>query len=242
MRYLLLTIVLLGFVATNVAVSSEREKTGAFSPYRQLDDAAKAVFEKAFEKHHGVTYKPLCVSTQVVAGTNYRFYCQSVAATQPPREGNALIDIYVDTAGEVRDKKITDIRTGRLAGGWANFKPLDDEAKAVFDETLGKTPGETYTPFAVSTQVVAGRNYRFLCLCTEADDPGDEENVLAVVYVDLQGNKKITETDDFDSDELVEKLHPGRPRVERGTAAPQRNRRLLERPLERPYRGDRIIP
>ncbi|WP_330442739.1 hypothetical protein [Flavobacterium sp. C4GT6] len=50
-----------------------------------------------------------------------------------------------------------------LVGGWTPFHPLTAEDKAVFDQAMKGFVGVKYTPQSVSTQVVAGKNYRFKC-------------------------------------------------------------------------------
>lgn len=50
-----------------------------------------------------------------------------------------------------------------LVGGWTPFHALTAEDKAVFDQAMKGFVGVKYTPQSVSTQVVAGKNYRFKC-------------------------------------------------------------------------------
>lgn len=67
---------------------------GGWSEPRALTDHDKEVFNKAFEGFVGVTYTPYEVATQVVNGTNYRFTCDSVAATLGAEKGKAEVFIY----------------------------------------------------------------------------------------------------------------------------------------------------
>ncbi len=54
---------------------------GGWSPYESLTKEDEAVFKQATEDVHGIVYKPISVSKQVVQGTNYRFRCE---ASAPP--------------------------------------------------------------------------------------------------------------------------------------------------------------
>ena len=48
-----------------------------------------------------------------------------------------------------------------IVGGWSENRPVTDEDLAVFYEAMEDWVGVAYTPVLVSTQVVAGMNYRF---------------------------------------------------------------------------------
>jgi len=75
------------------------------------------------------------------------------------------------------------------AGGWTEKSEtnLSDEQKAVFEKAVAGTEYEGYELVAlVSTQVVAGTNYKFKC----KDADGNEKIVL--VYEDLDGNASVT--------------------------------------------------
>lgn len=48
-------------------------------------------------------------------------------------------------------------------GGWTAYGPLTPEDQKVFDEAIKGIIGVDYTPKEVSTQVVAGVNYRYIC-------------------------------------------------------------------------------
>ncbi|MGK4472928.1 hypothetical protein [Aeromonas molluscorum] len=53
-----------------------------------------------------------------------------------------------------------------LVGGWTAYHKLTAKDQAVFDQALKGFVGVQYVPFEVSTQVVAGTNYRFKCKTT----------------------------------------------------------------------------
>jgi hypothetical protein len=50
---------------------------GAYGPFEAVDAKTKAIFEKAMSGLIGVSYTPLIVATQVVAGTNYLYMCNA---------------------------------------------------------------------------------------------------------------------------------------------------------------------
>lgn len=50
-----------------------------------------------------------------------------------------------------------------IVGGWTAYHPLTASDQKVFAEAMKGFVGVKYTPQTVSTQVVAGTNYRFKC-------------------------------------------------------------------------------
>lgn len=53
--------------------------------------------------------------------------------------------------------------TQTLPGGWSPYHDLTPNDRKVFDEAIEGIVGVDYTPSKVSTQVIAGMNYRFKC-------------------------------------------------------------------------------
>lgn len=85
-----------------------QEAVGAFTTFScELTQEAKNVFDKAFEGFVGVHYTPVAVSTQVVAGTNYAFFCNAKGVFPGAIRQAALVNIYQPLQGA---PKITDIR------------------------------------------------------------------------------------------------------------------------------------
>lgn len=68
--------------------------TGQYTDPRELNQHDKEVFDKAFEGFTGVDYTPNTVSTQVVAGTNYHFFCDYKTVTLEPKTGKAIVMIF----------------------------------------------------------------------------------------------------------------------------------------------------
>lgn len=81
-------------------MSDQQRILGAYSAYTcEIDAPAKQAFEEALKDLLGVTYTPVAVSQQVVAGTNYRFFCNTESATRFPIMGSAIVSIYKPLEG-----------------------------------------------------------------------------------------------------------------------------------------------
>jgi cytochrome c oxidase assembly protein Cox11 len=75
--------------------------TGAFTPYTsEISAEAKKAFTAAIKGILGVTYSPVAVSTQIVAGTNYKFFCNTEATTASPVAGAAIVNVYAPLDGD----------------------------------------------------------------------------------------------------------------------------------------------
>lgn len=74
-------------------MSNAQTVVGGWTKYHDLTEEDRKVFNEALEGFVGVNYDPKEVSTQVVAGTNYRFMCN---ASMPPSEvmWKAIVEIY----------------------------------------------------------------------------------------------------------------------------------------------------
>ena len=73
---------------------------GAFTPYTcNISKTAHKVFQEATDGLLGVRYELVAVSQQLVAGVNYKFFCNSEAVTQFPLNGAAIVSIYKPLEG-----------------------------------------------------------------------------------------------------------------------------------------------
>lgn len=78
-----------------------------------------------------------------------------------------------------------------VVGGWTAYHKLTPNDQKVFDEALKGFVGVKYTPQAVSTQLVAGMNYRFKC--TASIPPADVVwEAIVEIYAPLNGQPHIT--------------------------------------------------
>jgi len=68
---------------------------GAFTPFTtEISREAEMVFNTALKGFVGVDFTPLAVSTQVVAGVNYRFFCNARDVYPNALNEAALIEIF----------------------------------------------------------------------------------------------------------------------------------------------------
>ena len=73
---------------------------GAYSTYScKISPQAQAAFQEATKGLVGVRYSPVAVSEQLVAGTNYKFFCNSQSVTEHPLQGAAILSIFQPLEG-----------------------------------------------------------------------------------------------------------------------------------------------
>jgi len=69
--------------------------TGAYTAYRtEISKEEMNVFNTAIKGILGVNYTPLTVSTQVVSGINYRFFCNAKGVYPNALNEGAIVEIY----------------------------------------------------------------------------------------------------------------------------------------------------
>lgn len=85
---------------------------GGFSEFKQVTEEELAIFKEATEGLLGVSYEPLIVAKQIVAGTNYKFICNATAITLHPQPYLAALTIFkpLPDAGDQR-AILSDIHT-----------------------------------------------------------------------------------------------------------------------------------
>ena len=177
-----------------------------------LPEDVQASFDKASETFTGSELKPVAyVASQVVAGTNYMILCEVATTTQQPETSYQMVVVYADLEGnaeitqikefdltEYTDGNNTEISAEQLAGGWQVAEDrssvvIPQEAKDVFDKAAGNLDGNELEPMALlGTQVVAGKNYAFLCFSTLQTEETINGIQVVTVYEDLDGNAEIT--------------------------------------------------
>lgn len=73
-------------------------------------------------------------------------------------------------------------------GGYSTFRTdITREEMEVFNSAMRQIIGVNYEPIAVSTQVVAGMNYKFLCNAAIAYPNAFNYAVLITIYKPLDG-------------------------------------------------------
>lgn len=156
---------------------------------------------KALDGMTGVSYTPAALlSTQVVAGTNYRILFRAAAAVPDSEEVYAIGTIYEDLDGNatLEDLQMTSVKTNfnDLEGGWrpAESLTLTEEVQNVFDTALDGLTGVDYVPLALlGTQTVAGTNYAVLCEATVVYPDAEPYYAIVYLYEDLGGNSELTD-------------------------------------------------
>ncbi|MBH8556554.1 hypothetical protein [Hymenobacter negativus] len=77
-----------------------------------------------------------------------------------------------------------------LPGGWTPYHPLTPQDQQVFNEAMHGFVGVKYTPQVVSTQVVAGTNYKFKCSATLPQGTAIWEAIVEI-FAPLNGQPHV---------------------------------------------------
>lgn len=81
---------------------------GAYSKFRILTNEDKEIFNMALKDLVSISYEPLIVASQVVAGTNYKFVCNATTIYPGASPYLAMITIFVPLSGQ-GDLAVTEI-------------------------------------------------------------------------------------------------------------------------------------
>lgn len=73
---------------------------GGYSEVREPDMDEYQLFREVTDTVKGMTFTPLSVQTQVVAGTNYKFYCRFSDVTEEFNPGHCYLTIYKPLPGK----------------------------------------------------------------------------------------------------------------------------------------------
>ena len=84
-------------------------KYGCWSKFKSLTEEDKEVFDRALKGLVGVTYEPLLVSTQVVAGLNFKYVCNATLVVQEPTTSLKMVHIFKSLENEVSITSIIDV-------------------------------------------------------------------------------------------------------------------------------------
>lgn len=83
---------------------------GGWIPYSTTISAdAHKVFDSVIKNLLGVHYTPLAVATQVVAGINYRFFCNAQGAYPGALNEAVIVQIYKPLEGAAHITSITKV-------------------------------------------------------------------------------------------------------------------------------------
>ena len=178
-----------------------------------LDADAQKIFDNAAKGADAQKYTPVAVlATQVVAGMNYAFLCETDANTWH------IVAVYndlQDKASIISDEEIdvanvkvaeTDQPGGdeNLVGAWEVVMPegpavISETSWIAFDDAMEGSAGLDLVPQAtLGSQVVAGTNYRYLCAGQPVVQDPSTSLYIVDVYSDLDGKSQISDVKYFD--------------------------------------------
>ena len=98
-------------------------------------------------------------------------------AQQSPNQSSQQVD-----EPQVEDTQMDD---SQLVGAYGEDRPLTPEDRAIFDEAMAGLMGVSYEPLLVSTQVVAGLNYRFTAEATVVAPDAEPTKVFIYIFQPL---------------------------------------------------------
>ena len=153
--------------------------------YSFLSTSQKKIFNRATKKLTGVSYQPVALlAKQTVAGTNYVFLCQGKTVTTKTTRAWYILTAFQSLKNKISLKSVKKIDIGKIKTGdnprsatpdgglqIVNIKnksaALSKSVRKVFRKGIENYVGYDFRPVALlGTQVVSGRNYRFLCYGT----------------------------------------------------------------------------
>lgn len=177
-----------------------------------LTEEEKARFDKALEGFTGAGYEPVTVlASQLVSGKNYAYLCKATPIATKAIPHWAIAVVYENLQGEatlsgVKDVDLTNLNVldnvdaSAAVGAWEitvpGGKPIMmpyEDAQAAFDTASRAYVGVDLKPLSLlGTQVVAGKNYKYLCYGETVTETPVSALYIVEVYQDLEGNAEIT--------------------------------------------------
>jgi len=192
------------------AVSEENCISGSWkrASNPEVTEKVQKLCDKAFKDLEGAVHTPVAVlATRTTAsGTQYRVLCKTTVVVPGAQEEYEVVTLNRGWLGQAEildfgDPLCTtdlDYEEGAV-GAWqeADSPAMTEEATAAFNKATEGFVGVDYVPVALlSTQTVAGTNYRILCEATVVY-PGAEMHYAVVnVYESLEGNANIISVTD----------------------------------------------
>lgn len=128
-------------------------------------------------------------------------WMMSLAGCSGNKKQAASMQVQAENTEELVEESAE--MTGPKLGGWtvAQSTEITDDLKAKFDKATETLCGAEYKPVAVlSTQIVSGTNYAFLC----TSEPSVEELktapnwAIVYIYENLEGNCEMTSSELID--------------------------------------------
>lgn len=196
--------------ASTAVVSTENCISGSWKRASDptLTPKVRNAFEKAFAGLEGVSYTPyaLLATRTTASGTQYRVLCKATGCYPDAQEEYVVVTLKRGLLGRAEILDIgdplcltdLDVEPGAV-GAWqeADAPAMTDEAKAAFEKATEGLLCVDYVPVALlSTQVVAGTNYRILCEATEVYPGAETHYAVMTVYEGLDGSANILSVTD----------------------------------------------
>lgn len=179
-----------------------------------LSEDERTMFNEAAQTSSYSLEPVQLIATQVVSGKNFAFLCHMTSPTTGASAWGVAV-VYQDLEGNVRMSQVipidvSNIKTAQtsvaqdVTGGWeievpaqANALPSDD-AQAIAT-ALEEYKDVALTPIALlGTQVVAGANYKVLCVGHSASDESTYNLYVAQIYRDPEGAAQVSEVATLD--------------------------------------------
>ena len=91
-----------------LAHEAEQPLCGGYTGEREPNDEEYQLFREVTDTMEGMTFTPLTVRTQVVAGINYRFYCRFSDGSEENNPSHCWLTIYKPLPGQ-GEPKVTSI-------------------------------------------------------------------------------------------------------------------------------------
>lgn len=162
--------------------------------------------DKAFADLEGAIYTPeaLLAIRNTAGGMEYRILCRMTIVVPDAEEQYVVVTLRKNWLGRVELAEVSEDPLGNtdlagVPGGWQqpDSPAMTDAASEAFNKAVEGLVGVDYTPVALlSTQVVAGTNYRILCEATVVYPGAETHYVVVTVYEDLEGNASILNVSD----------------------------------------------
>ena len=196
--------------ASTAVVSTENCISGSWKRASDptLTPKVRNAFEKAFAGLEGVSYTPyaLLATRTTASGTQYRVLCKATGCYPDAQEEYVVVTLKRGLLGRAEILNVDDalcetdlVDDKEMTGGWqeAQSTAMTDEAKAAFEKATEGLLCVDYVPVALlSTQVVAGTNYRILCEATEVYPGAETHYAVMTVYEGLDGSANILSVTD----------------------------------------------
>ena len=208
---LALTLCVYGCGAATETTSKQSQSTettdvgGASESPNYLTDDEQAIFAAAVKGTEAEGLKPTAVlATQVVAGLNYAFLCQStdtnptwhIAIVYKDLNGDSSLSALNDL--DLNNLQLSDESNAGMMGAWEACEPatatdLPQEAATAFSNAIADYEGIEFSPIALlSTQVNDGTNYRLLCVGTTITEGPVHGIYVLDVHEGTDGSAEIT--------------------------------------------------